>query len=171
MCRTRRFGKGMMNSLRKIRRCRVIPVVLAVAWLPYVGTRCIANPFAPAGCCVRSVANHAHGGHAGGPSDATATLATSHQGADHTRGPAHSCFDLSGTCAIQATSPAPPANASGFSAPSTHSDAAARSTGAITPARPLDAGCRVWPAGLPLQPHPPYLASPLNSTRAGLRPT
>ena len=94
---------SMMSPLRRIRGCRVIPVVLALAWLPYIGTRCIQNPVTHT--CPISAA-HAHSSQA-----ATSGQQSHCHGAKHA--PARSCCcDLAGKCDIKGSSAVPsPASA------------------------------------------------------------
>jgi hypothetical protein len=99
--------KDMASLLQRTRRCRVTPVVLALAWLPYVATRCIENPVTHTCVMVAAVA-HQH---------ASAAPARVHEGAtsgQHARchGDKHApartcCCDLAGKCDIKASSGVP----------------------------------------------------------------
>ncbi len=53
-----------MTSLRRIRTRRVIPLVLAVAWLPYMSVRCIGDPATHTGCGILPAPVHAQGAEA-----------------------------------------------------------------------------------------------------------
>jgi hypothetical protein len=95
----RKAVKHMRLSLGRIRGCRVIPFVLAVAWLPYVATRCVENPVTHVGCGMLPAA-YAHTGDAGGHSQHGMASQPGHH---HNHAPAHTCCDLTGKCNIKIT--------------------------------------------------------------------
>jgi len=88
----------MASPFRRMRACRVTPVVLALAWLPYIGTRCIQNPVTHT-CPVSAV--HVHS-----PAGPTSGQHSHCHGAKHA--PARSCCcGLTGKCNIKGSSGAP----------------------------------------------------------------
>jgi len=87
-----------MSALRKIRRCWVVVLALALAWLPYVTLRCIPAPGSPhAGCDVLE-----HGSEAAGHD-----VNVGHherRGHDH-EGPASTCCELTGKSNVTLSTP------------------------------------------------------------------
>ena len=96
-------ASNMTSPFRKMRGYRAIPVVLALAWLPYIGTRCIENPLTHTCVMMAAMAHHrASGAH---------TAAASGQHA-HCHGNKHTpargcCCDLAGKCDIRGSSSVP----------------------------------------------------------------
>ncbi len=107
--------RSMISSLRRMRGCRAIPVLLTIAFLPHIGVcRCIGGRSTHAGCDALAAAAHAHtgkdhGNHAahGGP---TAESQGHHQSHGDKQGRAHTCCGLMSKCNIKITSdtPSPP---------------------------------------------------------------
>ena len=95
-----------MKYFRHLRRCRAISVVLGVAWLPYIATRCIMVPGAHADCDMLSPSAHADADHTvphHHAPDALAQPEPQHQSHTPSKQPAHSCCDLTGKCNIKVT--------------------------------------------------------------------
>lgn len=102
-----------MKYFRRIRRCRAVSVMLGVAWLPYIATRCIMVPGAHADCGVLSPRTHADADHSASHHHAHDALAQPqpqhhHNGHTPSKQPAHTCCDLTGKCNIKITTPGPP---------------------------------------------------------------
>ena len=98
----------MIRSFRKMGRSHLIPVLLAVTWLPYISTRCVMNPLTQAGCGVLPAAAaeaRPEGQHSHGHSQHAAT--PTHHDDRGSRAPVHTCCDLTGKCDIKVSSPAP----------------------------------------------------------------
>ena len=102
----------MNTPLRRMRRCRTIVGLLAIAWLPYVSTRCV-DASADGGCPIahppRDAGSHqghepGHHSHEGVP--------TAHQDGDHDQTPGRTCCELTGkyACTVNSSTPsaAPP---------------------------------------------------------------
>lgn len=102
----------MSLSLRRVRRCRAVLVVLAVAWLPYISVRCVESSahgcpiWTPShGAAGRSQPEHEHPGHA---HDGNAHEGMPSGGeSDHL--PARTCCELTGKYAFATSVPAPSA--------------------------------------------------------------
>lgn len=97
-----------MTYFRHMRRCRAVSVVLGVAWLPYIATRCITVPGAHADCDVLWPSAHAAADHTAPhhhANDALAQPEPQHHHHSHTpsKAPAHTCCDLTGKCNIKVT--------------------------------------------------------------------
>jgi hypothetical protein len=103
----------MQLSLTKIRSCRLLPVVLAITWLPYVATRCMQGPATHAGCHIFPGAVHAEDGHAATHSHAGSSPVKHARGPHHRHAPVHTCCDLTGKCNVRVVShsQAPPLDA------------------------------------------------------------
>jgi hypothetical protein len=99
-----RREESMRTPLRKIRDCRAIAFVLAVAWLPYIATRCIENPLTHH-CSVLPAAAHAHAGETHEPSHHG--MASAHDDQHHKTAPAHTCCDLTGKCNMKLAAATP----------------------------------------------------------------
>ena len=97
----------MRISWMKMRACRMVTMLLMVAWLPYMSTRCLENPLTHAGCPMfPAVASAAHPGHHGGRDSAMAH----HHGHAH-HDPGHTCCDLTGKCNVRVIAATPPLDA------------------------------------------------------------
>jgi hypothetical protein len=99
--------ESMIAPLRKIRACRAIPVVLGIAWLPYITTRC-ENPLTHTGCGILPAAVYEEGHEPRrqrhGDSDDGMAQGHHHQ---HKHLPVRTCCELTGKCDIKITSGTP----------------------------------------------------------------
>ena len=85
----------------RMRGCRAITAALAVAWLPYIATRCVENPATHAGCRVLPDTSYTHAAEASAHS--RHRMAAGRHEHQHSRAPGHTCCDLTGKCNIKVT--------------------------------------------------------------------
>jgi hypothetical protein len=98
--------KDMASPFRRMRGCRVTPVVLALAWLPYIATRCVENPLTHTCVMMAAMAHNAGTAHAHSPGAATSGQHSHCHGDKHA--PARGCCcDLADKCDIEDSSGVP----------------------------------------------------------------
>jgi len=91
-----------MTALRLIRKCKSIPILLGIAWLPYTTIRCVENPATHEGCGVLPVTAHHHTSNNHEHAATRSTGAQTHNQHRH-HSPVRTCCDLTGKCNIKIT--------------------------------------------------------------------
>src|SRR5262249_26660874 len=88
----------MAPCLQRMTRSRVIPVALAVTWLPYIATRCVENPVTHEECPVllRAARVHAEAYHS--RADPQGGQGSTHHERQGKHSQIRSCCELTGKC-------------------------------------------------------------------------
>lgn len=83
-----------------LRHRRAVVLLLALTWLPYVSTRCLAD--AHGGCGMMAMSHESPAAH---PTDSDHSGSATHDHSEHHSTPARTCCELTGKCdvAISAT--------------------------------------------------------------------
>src|SRR5512143_3746521 len=95
----------MTMARHRMRGCRAITVALAVAWLPYIATRCVENPATHTGCRILPDAPYTHAAEA--PAHSHHRMAVGQHNHQPRRAPGQTCCDLTGKCNIKVTPSTP----------------------------------------------------------------